>query len=44
VHPFLRLFPPKRRLGRLEPDVVLVGHGEGVRNASQPFRKALRPT
>jgi hypothetical protein len=44
VHPFLRLFPPKRRLGRLEPDVVLVGHGEGVRNASQPFRKALRLT
>jgi hypothetical protein len=42
VHPLLRLFPPKRRLGRLEPDVVLVGHGEGVRNASQPFRKALR--
>jgi hypothetical protein len=44
VHPLLRLFPPKRRLGRLEPDVVLVGHGEGVRNASQPFRKALRLT
>jgi len=42
VHPLLRPFPPKRRLGRLEPDVVLVGHGEGVRDASEPFRKALR--
>ncbi len=42
LHPFLRPFPPKRQLGRLEPDVVLVGHGEGVRDASAPFRKALR--
>ena len=42
VHPLLRLFPPKRSLGRLDPDVVLVGHGEGVRDASAPFRKALR--
>jgi hypothetical protein len=42
VHPVLRPFPPKRRLGRLDPDVVLVGHGEGVRNAAAPFRKALR--
>jgi hypothetical protein len=41
LHPLFRLFPPKRRLGRLEPDVVLVGHGEGVRDATQPFRKAL---
>jgi hypothetical protein len=29
VHPFLRLFPP-RRLGRYEPRHVLVGHGPGV--------------
>jgi len=42
VHPVLRPFRPKRRLGRLDPDVVLVGHGEGVRNAAAPFRKALR--
>ncbi len=42
VHPLLRLFPPKRRLGKLDPDVVLVGHGEGVHDASAPFRKALR--
>jgi hypothetical protein len=42
VHPFLRLFRPKRRLGRLDPEVVLVGHGEGVRDASEAFRKALR--
>ena len=42
LHPLLRPFPPKRRLGRLAPDVVLVGHGAGVRDASEPFRKALR--
>jgi hypothetical protein len=29
IHPFLRLMPP-RRLGRLEPLHLLVGHGEGV--------------
>ncbi|MGZ4390137.1 MAG: hypothetical protein ACXVZL_12220 [Gaiellaceae bacterium] len=29
VHPLLRLFPP-RRLASLEPDRILVGHGEGV--------------
>ena len=29
IHPFLRLTPP-RRLGRLDPLHVLVGHGEGV--------------
>jgi hypothetical protein len=44
IHPLLRLFPPKRRLGRLDPDIVLVGHGEGVRDASQAFRKALGVT
>ena len=41
VHPLLWLFPPKRRLGRLDPEVVLVGHGEGVRNARADFRAAL---
>jgi hypothetical protein len=30
VHPLLRLRPP-RLLERFDPDVVLVGHGEGVR-------------
>jgi hypothetical protein len=41
LHPLLRLFPP-RRLRRYDPDVVLVGHGEGVRDATEPYRKALR--
>ncbi len=40
LHPLLRLFPP-RRLSRFDPDVVLLGHGEGVRDAAQPFRAAL---
>lgn len=30
VSPLLRLFPPRRALGSLEPEHVLVGHGEGV--------------
>ena len=33
VHPFLRLTPPRRPLGDLEPEHVLVGHGEGVHGA-----------
>jgi hypothetical protein len=40
LHPLLRPFPPDR-LRRLDPDVVLVGHGEGIRDASAPFREAL---
>jgi hypothetical protein len=35
VHPLLRLCPP-RRLGRFEPDVVLVGHGGAVRGDALP--------
>ncbi|MEF8785473.1 MAG: hypothetical protein V5A45_06030 [Haloarculaceae archaeon] len=38
VHPALRLVPPKK-LGRLAPDRVLVGHGEGIHNEA---RAALR--
>lgn len=30
VHPALRLFPPRRSLGSLSPDRILVGHGPGV--------------
>lgn len=30
VHPMLRPIPPRDRLGRFEPERVLVGHGEGV--------------
>ena len=29
VHPMLRLLPP-RKLGRLSPERILVGHGEGI--------------
>ena len=29
VHPLLRLFPPRRALGGLEPEHILFGHGEG---------------
>jgi hypothetical protein len=42
VHPLLRLLPP-RRLDRFEPEVVLVGHGEGVRvDAAAALHEALR--
>ncbi|GAB7095142.1 hypothetical protein JCM30237_22950 [Halolamina litorea] len=30
VHPALRLFPPRKALGKLSPDRILVGHGPGV--------------
>ena len=42
VHPFLRVRPPRRQLGALQPDVILCGHGEGVlENADPAFREAL---
>lgn len=42
VHPMLRLFPPTK-LGRLSPDRVLVGHGEGVHDdAADALDHALR--
>jgi hypothetical protein len=41
VHPLLRLFPP-RALSPLEPERVLVGHGEGVHDAAAAaLREAL---
>jgi hypothetical protein len=41
VHPLLRLTPP-RRLAALEPEHVLVGHGEGVHTAAtEAVRGAL---
>jgi hypothetical protein len=41
IHPLLRLTPP-RRLGRLDPLHVLVGHGEGVHDdAAGELRRAL---
>ena len=33
VHPLLRVRPPRRQLGALQPDVILCGHGEGVFDA-----------
>jgi hypothetical protein len=42
VHPMLRLFPPRRALGGLAPDRVLVGHGEPVHeDAAAALRDAL---
>ncbi len=43
VHPLLRLVPP-RLLGRLEPEHVLCGHGEGVHGpgAASALHEALR--
>jgi hypothetical protein len=42
VHPLLRVRPPRRQLGALQPDVILCGHGEGVlENADAAFREAL---
>jgi len=41
VHPALRLFPPKR-LGRLSPDRILVGHGAGIdKGAAEALDDAL---
>ncbi|MFB6222408.1 MAG: hypothetical protein ABEH86_01875 [Haloarcula sp.] len=42
VHPMLRLFPPKK-LKRLDPERVLVGHGHGVMDdATEAIAYALR--
>ena len=41
VHPLLRLFPP-RRLAPLDPEHVLVGHGEGIHDdATTALHEAL---
>ena len=41
-HPFLRLTPPRRQLGMLQPEVVLFGHGEGILSEAGPaFHEAL---
>lgn len=44
VHPLLRLFPPRRALGDLEPKHLLFGHGEGYHGEDAPerLREALR--
>jgi hypothetical protein len=42
VHPFLRLAPPRKELGGLQPEVILCGHGEGVfDDADAALREAL---
>ncbi|MCT9097041.1 hypothetical protein [Haloarchaeobius sp. HME9146] len=42
VHPMLRAVPPKRVLGGLEPELILVGHGEGVElRPAEALREAL---
>jgi hypothetical protein len=43
VHPLLRLFPPRRALGGLEPEHILFGHGEGLHGAeaAPALREAL---
>ena len=42
VHPLLRVRPPRRQLGALQPDVILCGHGEGVlEEAGTALREAL---
>ena len=44
VHPFLRLFPPKRAHGGLEPSHLLFGHGEGYHgeDGGDALAEALR--
>ncbi|HMI99738.1 MAG TPA: hypothetical protein VK488_07905 [Gaiellaceae bacterium] len=43
VHPLLRLAPPRRALGGLEPEHILFGHGDGVHGpgAAPALREAL---
>jgi hypothetical protein len=42
VHPLLRLRPPRKQLGGLEPATILCGHGEGIfENAAAVLREAL---
>jgi hypothetical protein len=44
VHPFLRLFPPKRALDGIEPERILFGHGPGYHgpDAAHALEEALR--
>ncbi|MFC4245626.1 hypothetical protein ACFOZ7_01170 [Natribaculum luteum] len=42
VHPMLRGFPPREKLGGFDPERVLVGHGPGVStDAARALRDAL---
>lgn len=43
VHPMLRAVPPRDALGNLDPDRLLVGHGEGIEtDATGALAEALR--
>lgn len=43
VHPALRLLPPRRALGGLSPERIVVGHGEGIfEDAPGALADALR--
>lgn len=43
VHPMLRAFPPRDALGSLDPERLLVGHGEGIlTDAAGELARALR--
>jgi len=43
VHPMLRALPPRDALGNLDPDRILVGHGEGITSdATRELERALR--
>lgn len=43
VHPMLRAFPPRDALGNLDPDRILVAHGEGIEtDATGRLAEALR--
>ncbi|TML15284.1 MAG: hypothetical protein E6G33_08515 [Actinobacteria bacterium] len=42
VHPFLRVRPPRKQLGELEPAAILCGHGAGIfDDAAAALREAL---
>jgi hypothetical protein len=43
VHPLLRLAPPRRALGGVEPEHILFGHGDGIHGpgAAPALREAL---
>jgi hypothetical protein len=42
VHPLLRLWPPRKQLGAVEPAAILCGHGEGLFDeAGTALREAL---
>jgi len=43
VHPFLKALPPRKQLGRVTPEHLLVGHGPGIHgsSATEALQQAL---